>query len=70
MRISLFLKQACKIGTSQLYVTWNSTITSLENTLCPLSIRKTDSFHKNLKRNFHKFIKLINEAVWAVRREK
>lgn len=26
MSISLFLKQACKIGTSQLYVTWNSTI--------------------------------------------
>lgn len=61
MSISLFLKQACKIGTSQLYVTWNSTI-----------IREKTGRHAHLllqQNYFSREVALRKKKLWPVHKE-
>lgn len=66
MSISLFLKQACKIGTSQLYVTWNSTIIREKTGRHAHLLLQQNYFSQEValrKKNFGQFIKRLNEAM-------
>lgn len=61
MSISLFLKQACKIGTSRLYVTPNSAVIR-GKTRRRMHPRKTVIARNGISKNFRQLIKILNEA--------